>query len=108
MNKFEATILINPDLTNQALEKELNSIKSSIEKIEGKIINTENWGLRELSYKISNYKKAFYNYFQIEMEGSEISNIQNNLNQNEKILRYLFVKVQEHQTLPTKIYNEEK
>ena len=36
MNKFEATILINPDLTNQALEKELNSIKSSIEKIEVK------------------------------------------------------------------------
>ena len=108
MNKFEATILVNPDLSNQSLENELNSFKSSIEKIKGKIINTENWGLRELSYKISNYKKAFYSYYQIEMSGNEISNIQNNLNQNEKILRYLFVKVQEHQTLPTKMNNEEK
>ena len=33
MNKFEATILINPDLTNQALEKELNSIKVNSNKI---------------------------------------------------------------------------
>ena len=82
MNKFEATILFNPDLSNQSLENELNSFKSSIENIKGKIINTENWGLRELSYKISNYKKAFYSYYQIEMSGNEISNIQNNLNQN--------------------------
>ena len=55
MNKFEATLLINPDLGNQALNKELESFKSTISKIKGKIVDSEDWGLRELTYKISNY-----------------------------------------------------
>ena len=108
MNKFEATVLFNPDLSTQALDKEVKSFESNINKIEGKIINSEEWGIRDLSYNISNYKKAFYNFYQIEAEGKNISNIHKNLNQNEKILRYLFVKVDEHLELPTKIKNEEK
>ena len=108
MNKFEATLLINPDLTKKSIENELNSFESTIKSFDGNIVNNEDWGLRDLSYKINNYKKAFYNFFQLELDGNKIEQIQNNLNQNEKILRYLFIKVDEHQKLPTKIKDEEK
>tara|TARA_Y100000590_G_C15401496_1_gene893984 strand:- start:491 stop:817 length:327 start_codon:yes stop_codon:yes gene_type:complete len=108
MNNFEATILINPDLTENSLKKEIESFKEIVNNIKGSIINHENWGLRDLSYKIKNNKKAFYNFFQLELDGSKIESLQNNLNQNEKILRYLFVKVNNHQQLPTKMQNEEK
>ena len=109
MNKFEATILISPDISNQILDKEIDSFKSQIESQNGKIINHENWGLRDLSYNIKDFKKAFYNYFQLEFDGNNIKKIQNNLNQNEKIVRHLFVKVEKHEELPTKILtNEEK
>ncbi len=108
MNKFEATVIFNPDLTNKSLNSEIESFKSQIAKIEGNIIHEEDWGLRDLSYKISSFKKAFYKFYQIEMDSKKISNIQKNLNQNEKILRHLFVKVDDHQELPTKMKNEEK
>ncbi len=109
MNKFEATILISPDISNQILDKEIDSFKSQIESQKGKIINHENWGLRDLSYNIKDFKKAFYNYFQLEFDGNNMKKIQNNLNQNEKIVRHLFVKVEKHEELPTKILaNEEK
>ena len=36
------------------------------------------------------------------MEGSKIQEIKKNLNQNEKIIRCLFVKVKNHEELPTK------
>ena len=109
MNKFEATILISPDISNQILDKEIDSFKSQIESQNGKIINHENWGLRDLSYNIKDFKKAFYNYFQLEFDGNNMKKIQNNLNQNEKIVRHLFVKVEKHEELPTKILtNEEK
>ncbi len=108
MNKFEATLVLNPDLSKQAIIKELDSFKKMIEDSKGLIKNSEDWGLRDLSYKINNYKKAFYNFFQVEISGEKISKLQNILNQNEKILRYLFVKVEDHEELPTKIKNEEK
>ena len=109
MNKFEAIILLSPDISTLIVEKEEESFLNSILKNEGKIINQENWGLRDLSYNIKNYKKAFYKFYQIEVNGSKIQNIKRNLSQNEKIMRHLFVKVEKHQDLPTKmIKNEEK
>ena len=108
MNKFEAVLIFSPDLSNTDLTKEQNNFTISIETHKGKIVNTEDWALRDLSYNINNYKKAFYRYYQIEINGSEVQNIKKNLTQNEKILRHLFVKVENHQELPTKMLNNEE
>jgi len=108
MNKFEAVVLFSPDLSKSILDNEEKNFKESIEKIKGLIINVENWGLKDLSYKINNYKKSFYKFYQIEMDGLEIDNLKKTLNQNEKILRHLLLKVENHQELPTKMAYEEK
>lgn len=108
MNKFEAVLLFNPDVSNPIINKEEENFISNIEDSEGKIISKEDWGLKELSYNINNYKKAFYKFYQIEMNGSNIQNLKKILNQNEKILRHLFIKVEEHQKLPTKMNHDEE
>ena len=109
MNKFETVILFNPDLSNLIVEKEEKSITDNIESSNGSVISIENWGLRDLSYNINNYKKAFYKFYQVEMNGSSIENLKKIMTQNEKILRHMFVRVENHQELPTKMMiNEEK
>ena len=108
MNKFEAVILYSPDLSKPIVDKEESNFNKIIETLKGKIHEKENWGLKDLSYSINNYKKAFYKYYQIEILGSELKSIKKTLTQNEKILRHLFVKVDEHQTLPTKMSNNEE
>ena len=108
MNKFEAVILFSPDLSNPIINKEEDKINKIIENLKGKIVEKENWGLKDLNYSINNYKKAFYKYYQIEVVGSELKSIKKTLTQNEKILRHLFVKVDKHQELPTKMSNNEE
>ena len=108
MSKFEAVLLINPDISIQILKKEIESFKKQISTNKGEVIDSENWGLRDLSYKISDFKKAFYNFFQLEIEGNKIQIIKKYLTQNDHILRHLFIKVSSHQKLPTKLNNEEK
>ena len=108
MNKFEAVILFSPDLSNALIKKEEDNFSKIIETLKGKIQNKETWGLKDLSYAINNYKKASYKYYQIEILGSELKKIKKTLTQNEKILRHLFVKVSEHQNLPTKMSNNEE
>ena len=44
----------------------------------------------------------------IEGEGKNIDLLKKNLSQNDNILRHLFVKVENHQELPTKLKNEKK
>ena len=79
-----------------------------IKKYEGKVISIEEWGLKDISFSINNYKKAFYKFYQLEIKGTKLQDIKKTLTQNEKILRHLFVKVQKHQNLPSKMINEEK
>ena len=108
MSKFEAVILLSPDLSSTDLKKQEDSFKKQLIDLSVSIISEEDWGLRNLSYKIRNFKKAFYKFYQLEIEGSKIQNIKKNISQNEQIIRHLFVKVKNHTKLPTKILNEEK
>ncbi len=108
MNKFEAVLLLSPEITSKSRSDLSNIFKNIIKDNSGKIIDNEDWGLRDLSYKISNFSKAFYNFYQIEIEGNKIESIKKNLSQNELFLRHLFVKVENHQELPTKLKNEKK
>ena len=106
MNKFEAILLITPEASSSILKDNLKNFEESIAKNLGKIKDTEDWGLRDLSYDINNFKKAFYRYYQLEIDGSNIHKIKKNLNQNDSIIRHLFIRVNEHQELPTNLNYE--
>ena len=108
MNKFEAVLLISPETSNNIINQNIKTFEDLIVNNSGKITDTEDWGLRDLSYDIKNFKKAFYKYFQLEINGSNLQKIAKTLNQNDSILRHIFIKVNKHQELPTKLINEKK
>ena len=108
MNKFEVVLIFNPELSTSNLKSEIENFKTKLISQSANIVNEENWGLRDLSYNINKFKKAFYNFFQIEASGKIIKDINKELNQSENLLRYMFIKVNEHQELPTKLNYEKK
>ena len=108
MNKFEVVLIFNPDLSSNVFNSEIESFKSKIISKSAVVINEENWGLRDLSYNINKFKKAFYHFLQIEAQGNMIKEISKELNQSENLLRYIFIKVEQHQELPTKLNYEKK
>ena len=108
MNKFEIVLMFSPDLSTNVLDSEINNFKSKLTSQSAKIINEENWGLRDLSYSINKFKKAFYNFLQIEASGDIVKNLRKELNQSEDLVRYIFIKVKNHQELPTKLNYEKK
>ena len=108
MNNFEAVVLLSPEISLNVRSSCLDDLEKIINEKSGKVINNEDWGLRDLSYKINHYSKAFYNFYQIEIEGDKIESIKKTLNQDENFIRHLFVRVEKHQELPTKLNNEKK
>ncbi len=108
MNKFEVVLILNPELSINTLDEEISKFKSNLEAHSAKIINEENWGLRDLSYSINKFKKAFYRFLQVETSGSIVKEISKEINQSENLIRYIFIKVKNHQELPTKLNHEKK
>ena len=108
MIKFEVVLIFNPDIPSSTIKSEIDNFKSKLNLESAILVNEENWGLRDLSYSIKKFKKAFYRFFQIEASGNIIKDLNKDFNQSENLLRYIFIKVNKHQELPTKLNDEKK
>tara|TARA_B100001063_G_scaffold221908_1_gene227937 strand:- start:838 stop:1191 length:354 start_codon:yes stop_codon:yes gene_type:complete len=95
MNLYEHTIIARQDTSPSEIEQLKEKYSKIIEKNEGEIIKTENWGLLNLSYLIKKNKKGSYLHFKIKGKGKVIDELEKNESIDKKLLRYLTVKVKE-------------
>ena len=93
MNLYEHTIVARQD-TSPAQVKQLTEKYSKIvEKNEGEIVQTEDWGLLNLAYIIKKNKKGIYMHFKIKGSGKIIDELEKNEAIDKNLLRYMTVKV---------------
>ena len=93
MNSYEHTIIVRQDLSENQVKKLLDKYKNIINGNSGKILKTENWGLRNLSYAIKNNKKGLYFHIKLEGDGKTIQELEREENIDEMLLRFLTIKV---------------
>ena len=95
MKKYEAVIILNPNLSSKVdsfikdFEKLLKANTFNIKKM-------EDIGRRQLSYSINNHNKGHYLIFNIEGNAENIIDIENKIKYNESIIRHLFISVKEY------------
>ncbi len=95
MNLYEHTIIARQDASPSEIEQLKEKYSKIIEKNEGEIVKTENWGLLNLSYLIKKNKKGSYLHFKIKGKGRVIDELEKNESIDKKLLRYLTIKVKE-------------
>ena len=95
MNLYEHTIIARQDTSASEIKQLIEKYSKIIEKNEGEVVKTENWGLLNLSYLINKNKKGSYIHFKIKAKGHVISELEKNETIDKKLLRYLTVKVKE-------------
>ena len=95
MNLYEHTIIARQDTSPSEIKQLTEKYSSIIEKNDGEIVKTENWGLLNLSYLIKKNKKGSYIHFKFKGKGNIISELEKNEAIDKKLLRYLTVKVSE-------------
>ena len=93
MNLYEHTIIARQDTSPSEIKQLTEKYSKIVEKNDGKIIKTENWGLINLSYLIKNNKKGSYIHFKIQGKGNVIGELEKNESIDKKLLRYLTIKV---------------
>ena len=101
MALFEHVVLLKQDLSSADLESEIQSHEEIISELGGSIVSKESWGLRNLAYPIKNNKKAFYELMNIDLPNENIKKINEKLNLNENIIRYITVKVKNFEGGPS-------
>jgi len=96
MNCYEHTMIAKEDLADKHSKELLEKYQNIINNNSGKIIKTEEWGLRTLSRKIKNNRKGFYFHIKFEGIGKTIEELEKAENIDGMLIRYLTVKVKKH------------
>ena len=93
MNLYEHTIIARQDTSPSEIKQLTEKYSKIVEKNEGEVIKTENWGLLNLSYLIKKNRKGSYIHFKIKGNGNVIEQLEKNETLDKKLLRHLTVKV---------------
>jgi small subunit ribosomal protein S6 len=95
MKKYEAVIILNPNLSSK-----VDEFKKDFDKLltdnSFKILKTEDVGRRQLAYSIANHNKGHYILFNLEGDPSKLLEIETKIKYNESIIRHLFLVVKVH------------
>ena len=96
MNCYEHTIITKQDLPLSQTKTLLNKYEDIIKKNSGKVVKTEEWGLRNLSHIIKNNKRGYYFHIKLEGIGKTIQELEKAENIDAMLIRYLTVRVKKH------------
>lgn len=101
MPLYEHVFLTRQDASAQQVEDLTAQFKGVIEQLGGKVTKVEQWGVKSLSYRLRKNRKAHFTMFNVEGPSAALNEIERQERLNEEILRYLTVRVEEHESGPS-------
>ena len=93
MNLYEHTIITRQDTSNNEVEQLKEKYSKLVQKYNGEIIKTENWGFLNFSHLIKKNKKGSYIHFKLKGDSKMINELEKNESLDKKLLRSLTIKV---------------
>jgi len=108
MNLYEHTIIAKQDVSPSQIKQIIEKYSKIVEKLEGDLVKTENWGLLDLSYIINQNKKGNYIHFKIKGKSEIISELEKNEKIDKNLLKYLTIRVKKFDLDTNYFSNKEK
>ena len=101
MPLYEHVFLARQDLSQAQVDALAAAATEIVESNKGKVAKTETWGLKNLAYKIKRNRKAHFVLLNIEAPAGTIAELERQTAINEDVIRWLTVRVDEHETGPS-------
>jgi small subunit ribosomal protein S6 len=101
MPLYEHVFLARQDASTQQVEELTTQMTGIVEGLGGKVTKTENWGVRSLTYRMNKNRKAHFVLLNIDGPSAAISEVERQERISEDVIRYLSVRVDEHEEGPS-------
>ena len=87
MNCYEHTLIARQDLPEKQANILISKYEDIINKNSGKVLKTEEWGLKNLSHMIKNNKRGFYFHIKFEGMGKTIKELEKAENIDQMLIK---------------------
>ena len=106
MRHYEVVFLVHPDQSDQ-VPGMIERYHAMIDRGEGVVHRTEDWGRRQLAFPIAKIHKAHYIMFNIEVNQTTLDELESAFRFNDAVIRSLVIRRDGPETGTSKIYEEE-
>ncbi len=92
---YEVVFIIDPGADDEEVMNLSEAVQKIVTSQSGAITKTEVMGKRQLAYEINHKREGTYVLLEIEGSGAEIAELERRMRVNDRILRYITVRVDE-------------
>jgi len=95
VRRYETIFILRPDLGENQVKQSLKRVEDIVANGGGELIETDEWGVRELAYRIKRERRGYYVRLDYVATGTVMNEVERNLKLMDESLRHLSVLVQE-------------
>ena len=93
---YETVFIATPVLSEDQMKETVEKFRSLLQNNDAEVVHEEDWGLRKLAYPIDKKSTGFYHLIEFEAEGQAIDTLEIEFKRDERILRFLTVKMDKY------------
>jgi small subunit ribosomal protein S6 len=97
--RYELVYVVSPEANDEQVNALHAQVESIVQRMNGQLEKTENWGRRRLAYEIGRHKEATYVLEVITGGGDLMKEIDRRLKVSDLVIRHLVVRVDEEQAV---------
>ena len=89
---YETMYILRPDIAEDEVINHINKYNKLLEKLEGKVLDSQMRGKRRLAYPIAKHKEGIYVQLSHQGDGQHVFKIEKAMRLSEDVIRYMTVK----------------
>ena len=95
MPGYETLFILNPDLPEAQVRETIDRVRRLIEGMDGRDVELQDWGMRDLAYPIRKHPRGTYVLVQYNARAEVVKELERTLKLADEILRFISVRVPE-------------
>jgi small subunit ribosomal protein S6 len=106
--QYELVYIVSPDANEQAVADLHTQVEQIVQRFNGTLDKTENWGRRKLAYEIGHAREGTYVIETLTGSGEMVKEIDRRLRVTDTIIRHLTVRIDEDIRVADRLRTERK
>ena len=108
MPLYEHVFLARQDLAQAQVDALAENATKILQDNGGKVVKTETWGLKSLAYRIAKNRKAHFVMLDVDAPAQAVAELERQSNINEDVIRFLTIRVDEHEKGPSAMMRRDR
>lgn len=92
-NNYETLVLLSPELAEDNRKEILDNLTTIVDREGGKMVETDDWGMRQLAYPVEKQTRGYYVRLVFEAPGALVAELERNIRITDGIFKFMTVKL---------------